>query len=164
MKGKNPLYAIQLVEELYKKRYKVSFELYGEGIERRKLEHYINSHNLGHIIKINGNQNHETITNAYKNSHFVILPSKSEGWPKAVAEGMFWGCIPIVTPVSCLPFMLSNEERGILLQINLEKDIHQLERVLTSETNFHCKRSNASNWSRKYTMNVFEEEIKKILK
>jgi len=164
VKGKNPLYAIQLVEDIYKKGYTVSLELYGEGIERKTLEQYINSHNLGQIIKLNGNQNQETITNAYKKSHFVILPSKSEGWPKAVAEGMFWGCVPIVTPVSCLPYMLNNGDRGILLQITLEKDIQQLEVVLANKTDFKSKRINALNWSRKYTIDVFENEIKKMLK
>ena len=45
----------------------------------------------------------------------MILPSKSEGWPKAIAEGMFFGCIPIATPVSCVPWMLADGSRGILV-------------------------------------------------
>src|SRR5690606_34200508 len=48
-------------------------------------------------------------------SHFLILASKSEGWPKAVAEAMFFGCILIVTPVSCVPWMLNYGSRGILI-------------------------------------------------
>jgi glycosyltransferase involved in cell wall biosynthesis len=162
-KGKNPLYAIQLVSELAKKGYKVTLEIYGEGIVREQLERYIIKEELHQCIILHGNQNAEVVKKAYQNSHFVILPSKSEGWPKALAEGMFWGCVPIATTVSCVPFMLDYGERGVLLQMNLEQDIQQLETVLNDETDFETKREKASHWSRKYTLDVFEDEIKKML-
>ena len=162
--GKNPMYAIQLVESLCGKGYDVSLDLYGEGIERNVLEDCITSKNLENIIKLRGNQNKEAVTNAYQNSHFVILPSKSEGWPKALAEGMFWGCVPIATSVSCVPFMLDYGERGVLLQMNLEKDICVVEAVINNEIDYDAKRNKALNWSRKYTLDVFDSAIKKILK
>ncbi|MBW4360387.1 glycosyltransferase [Flavobacterium taihuense] len=172
--GKNPLYAIQLVESLSKKGYNVFLDLYGEGIERKVLESYIVSNSLEKRIVLRGNQNQKLVTEAYQRCHFVLLPSKSEGWPKALAEGMFWGCIPIATPVSCVPFMLDYGERGVLLQMprelssncrhNLEQDVLQLEVLLNDEINFRNRRNKVSNWSRKYTLDVFESEIKKIIK
>jgi glycosyltransferase involved in cell wall biosynthesis len=161
--GKNPLYAIQLVEALFKKGYNVFLDLYGEGIERNVLENYITSNSLEKIIILKGNQNKGTVKNAYQNSHFVILPSKSEGWPKAIAEGMFWGCIPIATAVSCVPFMLDYGERGVLLQMNLKQDAHKIEAVINDEIDYDLKREKASGWSRKYTLDVFESAIKEIL-
>ncbi len=162
--GKNPLYAVQLVEALFKKGYNVTLQLYGDGIERKALEAYIILNKLEKYIELKGNQNQKIVTRVYQNSHFVILPSKSEGWPKVVAEGMFWGCLPISTPVSCVPFMLDYGERGTLLEMNLKADSKQIEIILKNETVFENKRQKASEWSQKYTMNVFEEEIKKILK
>jgi glycosyltransferase involved in cell wall biosynthesis len=162
--GKNPLYAIQLVEGLYRKGYDVSLDLFGEGVVRKVLEKYIASNHLDNFIRLKGNQNQDTLKKAYQESHFVVLPSKSEGWPKALAEGMFWGCVPVATPVSCVPFMLDFGYSGILLQNNLEQDVMQLEIVLNDKILFDNKRDKASKWSRKYTLNVFESEIKKILK
>jgi glycosyltransferase involved in cell wall biosynthesis len=161
--GKNPLYVIQLAEAVYKKGHNVRLDLYGEGIERKTLEHYIASNRLEKFVKLNGNQNQETVKKAYQNSHFVVLPSKSEGWPKALAEGMFWGCVPIATTVSCVPFMLDFGNRGLLLQMNLEQDIQQLVKVLKSQIDYESKREKASEWSRKYTLDVFESEIKKMI-
>ncbi|CAN1541870.1 RfaG Glycosyltransferase [Flavobacteriaceae bacterium] len=163
VKGKNPLYAIQLVEGLYRKGYDVSLNLFGEGVERKVLEKYIASNHLDNFIKLNGNQNQETLKKACQESHFVLLASKSEGWPKALAEGMFWGCVPVATPVSCVPYMLDYGERGLLLHMNLEQDIQQLETLLTNESDFKSKREKASHWSRNYTLDVFEGEIKKML-
>lgn len=162
--GKNPLYGIQLVEALHKIGFDVALTLYGEGAERNKLEQYIGQNNLGNIISLEGNQPQDTLKKAYQQSHFVILPSASEGWPKAVAEGMFWGCVPVATKVSCVPFMLEYGNRGVLLEMVLEKDVNQLEILLANEANYGSKMQKASDWSRKYTLDVFEQEIKKLMK
>jgi len=161
--GKNPLYAIQLVEILHKKGYNVALELFGEGIERKILEDHISQNNLKNIVSLKGNQTLETVKKGYEASHFVILPSESEGWPKAVAEGMFWGCVPIATKISCVPFMLDYGKRGVLLEMNLEKDILQIEAYLNDDSDYNAKSLNASEWSRNYTLDVFEMEIKKLL-
>ena len=60
-------------------------------------------------IFFHGNQPAAIVTEAYKRSHFLFLASQSEGWPKVVAEAMWHGCIPIATPVSCVPWMLGIE-------------------------------------------------------
>ena len=163
VQGKNPLYAIQLVEALDKMGVPVSLTLYGEGTERKRLEDYSQQQQLEKIIRLKGNQSQEVLKTAYQNSHFVILPSESEGWPKALAEGMFWGCVPIATAVSCIPFMLDAGERGILLTNNLEKDRLQIQSLIQDESEYSRRRQEASDWSRKYTLDVFEEEIKKLL-
>jgi glycosyltransferase involved in cell wall biosynthesis len=164
VKGKNPLYAIQLVEFLGKRRYDVRLRLYGEGIERAILEQYIIANQLETVIELQGNQSKDIVQKAYQNSHFVVLPSDSEGWPKAIAEGMFWGCVPLATPVSCLPFMLDEGKRGLLLDMDLEKDAKKTEILLNDQADFNAKSQNASNWSRNYTLDVFEREIIAILK
>ncbi|MBZ4036587.1 glycosyltransferase [Flavobacterium sp. 17A] len=162
--GKNSLYAIQLVEDIRKQGYDSFLELYGEGPERKTLEDYIIANQLEKYISLMGNQNQQKVTQAYQNSHFVILPSKSEGWPKALAEGMFWGCIPIATAISCVPFMLDYGERGLLLNKELKSDSQQLKDILNSTEHFNLKREKASEWSRKYTLDTFETEIKKMIK
>lgn len=162
--GKNPLYAIQLVAALAAKGYQVSLDLYGEGIERTTLEKYITVNSLNKIIALKGNQDQETVKKAYQRSHFVFLASKSEGWPKVLAEGMFWGCIPVATAVSCVPLMLDQGNRGVVLQMNLEQDVQELEAIVQNENDFNSKRAKASAWSRKYTVEVFEKEIETLLK
>jgi glycosyltransferase involved in cell wall biosynthesis len=164
VKGKNPLYAIKLIKILSKKGYDVRLSLYGEGIERSQLEQYIRANQLEELIELQGNQSKDTVQKAYQNSHFVVLPSDSEGWPKAIAEGMFWGCVPLATPVSCVPFMLDKGKRGVLLAMDLEKDAKQIETLLNNQTVFETKSENASDWSRNYTVNVFEREIMNLLK
>jgi glycosyltransferase involved in cell wall biosynthesis len=163
VKGKNPLYVIQLVEELSKKGYDVHLSLYGEGTERTALEQYIIANRLEAVIELEGNQSKDTVKKAYQNSHFVVLPSDSEGWPKAIAEGMFWGCIPVAKAVSCVSHMLDGGKRGVLLEMDLDRDCNQIETILHNQTDFDTKRNAAAEWSRQYTLDVFEEAIKELV-
>lgn len=162
-KGKRPIYAIALVEALSKRGYTVQLELYGEGKERIVLEDYIEKNHLKSFIELKGNQSKEIIKSAYQNSHFVLLPSKSEGWPKAIAEGMFWGCVPLATSISCVPFMLDYGNRGVILTTEVEQDVQQVIAILSDEIDYFEKRKKASDWSRHYTLDIFEQEIKKMI-
>lgn len=161
--GKNPLYAMKIMQNLVEKGFNVVLNLYGEGFERTVLENYIQINNLENNVFLHGNQNKEIIKKAYQKSHFVILPSRSEGWPKAIAEGMFWGCVPVATKVSCLPSMLDYGNRGILLEMDLDKDVNRIEEIISDEKTFLTKSRLAMQWSQDYTTDLFENEIKKLL-
>ncbi|UWY28594.1 glycosyltransferase [Flavobacterium sp. TR2] len=161
--GKNPMYAIKLVEQLVKNNNMDLLHIFGEGRERVNLENYIKENQLEKFVFLHGNQNKETLKQFYKKSHFVILPSKSEGWPKAIAEGMFWGCVPLATNVSCVPFMINYGERGLLLDMNVKRDVAQIQEILSDQNRFEEMSKLASEWSRNYTTDIFEKEIKNLL-
>jgi glycosyltransferase involved in cell wall biosynthesis len=163
-KGKQPLYVIQLVEELHKRGKKVTLDLFGEGILRKELENYIGQNNLQNIIRLKGNQTKETVLKAYQSTHFLILPSKSEGWPKVVAEAMFWGCVPLASPVSCVSYMLGNGSRGLLLTERLSEDINQLVALLHYPKTSQKMANEGQNWSRQFTTDKFEAEIRELLR
>jgi hypothetical protein len=59
--------------------------------------------------------------------------------------------------------MLDYGNRGVLLEMHVEKDVSQIEALLQNETEYQIKSKKASDWSRRYTMDFFEEEIKKML-
>ena len=160
--GKNPMYAILLVEALCKSGIKARLQLFGEGAQRVAITDYLQKHQLENCISLKGNQPKEVVAEVLRNSHFVILPSESEGWPKALAEGMFWGCIPVATPVSAVPYMLDYGNRGIILTLNLEQDLKQLQEWIAQAKSHHVRES-ASAWSREFTLETFESSILKIL-
>ena len=162
-KGKQPLYAIQIVEELFKKGKNVTLDLFGDGAMKSEIETYIRNNDLESIIQLKGNQSKDAILTAYQNSHFLILPSKSEGWPKVVAEAMFWGCVPIASPVSCISYMMGNGSRGILLHEKIQEDINQINMVINNQDFYHKIASEGQSWSQQFTTDKFEAEISKLL-
>ena len=162
-RGKQPLYAIQIVEELFKKGKNVTLDLFGDGAMKSEIETYIRNNDLESIIQLKGNQSKDAILTAYQNSHFLILPSKSEGWPKVVAEAMFWGCVPIASPVSCISYMMGNGSRGILLHEKIQEDINQIDMVINNQDFYHKIASEGQSWSQQFTTDRFEAEISKLL-
>jgi len=162
-RGKQPLYAIQIVEELFKKGKNVTLDLFGDGAMKSEIETYIRNNDLESIIQLKGNQSKDAILKAYQNSHFLILPSKSEGWPKVVAEAMFWGCVPIASPVSCISYMMGNGSRGILLHEKIQEDINQIDMVINNQDFYHKIASEGQSWSQQFTTDKFEAEISKLL-
>ena len=55
----------------------------------------------------------EATFNIYQASHLNLLPSDSEGFPKVIAEGANFGCVPVVSAVSAIPQYV-NDENGYL--------------------------------------------------
>lgn len=161
--GKRPLYAIQFVAQLLQNGVDCSLKLYGEGTERTILENYIKERGLEAHIQLLGNQEAATIEKAYRESDFLLLPSKSEGWPKVVAEAMFWGTIPLVTAISCVPWMLDHGKRGLLLTLDLEVDITNFSNLVANTNVLQKMPVAGQEWSHEYTLDRFENKIKKML-
>jgi glycosyltransferase involved in cell wall biosynthesis len=161
--GKQPLLSVQVVQQLKLKGYYVKLDIYGEGIERATIENYLKKHGLENVIVLHGNVNKETIKKAYQQAHFLLFISKSEGWPKVVAEAMFWACLPITSNVSCIPFMLDNGKRGAIVNSDIKEISGVIEEYLKDEQIYKDQVKKAMEWSRIFTLEKFEEEIKKFL-
>ncbi len=178
--GKRPLFAIKLIEALIGKGIPVKLEVYGSGVLKNELQEYIDTKNLDSNVRLMGNLKLEELKEVYKVSHFLILASQSEGWPKAVAEAMFFGCIPVATPISCVPWMLGDGSRGILappvpaLSADrpeggaykkewIENLVNRIIEIIKDPEKMNRKSLSAQDWSQEYTLEKFEEGIKEIL-
>lgn len=161
--NKRPMETVQIVHALRKEGVDISLEMFGEGEGREDVKWYIKENGLLDYIVLRGNQPATVVKEAYKKAHFVILLSKSEGWPKVVAEAMFWGAIPIASKVSCVPWMLDNGDRGILIEDVSTIDITAIKKTLENAAALQSMSEKGVKWSRHYTMNTFATEIEKLL-
>lgn len=161
--NKQPDKALEWIFLLRQAGFKCVLDIYGDGPEKQKLTEKINALSLQETVRIHGNQTANTLKAAYQNAHFLLLPSLSEGWPKVVAEAMFWGCIPICTPVSCVPWMLGEGQRGLLLQKELEASVEAFSQLSHRPGQFEKMAEQAALWSRAFTLDAFDAEIKKLL-
>jgi glycosyltransferase involved in cell wall biosynthesis len=161
--GKQPLLSVQVIHKLKEQGYQVHLDMYGDGVEREKLAKYIADNALEENIKLHGNTAKEIVKAAYQQAHFLLFISKSEGWPKVVAEAMFWGCVPITSKVSCVPYMLDNGNRGAIVNSDINEIFTVIADYLTHPKKYLEQSQNAKQWSRTYTLEKFEEEIGKLL-
>lgn len=162
-KGKQPLKTISIVEKLIRKGYQAELHMYGDGALFEEAKFYVREKGLDKSIVLHGNVSKREVKKAYQKSHFLIFISKSEGWPKVVAESMFWSCVAVSSKVSCVPFMLDSGNRGVLINNDSEEAVTKIEYLIKNQTVYQEMIEKGRIWSQKYTLNSFDSEIKKLL-
>ena len=161
--GKQPLLSVQIAEKMHLAGSSVRLDVFGNGALAQALGEYVANHDLTNVVILHGNQPASTLIEAYRDAHFLIFLSKSEGWPKAVAESMWWGCIPITTAVSCVPEMLGNESRGALIHPNPDNAVLAIQKYLSDQQLFRETSQKASDWARQFTLEKMDLAIQQLL-
>ena len=113
--GKNPFVAVNVCKILIEKGIDVQLAICGNGPLYNELYAFIRDLGLSQKIELKGNLDRSSLDKILQESHFLLMPSKSEGWPKSVTEAMWWGTLPIVSPISCLSFILDDGKRGVIV-------------------------------------------------
>lgn len=160
--NKNPLACSEVLLALTKRGIRATLTYCGDGPERQNIEEFIDSHQLYDKVKFLGNVDYETVKKVLQESHFLIFLSRSEGWPKAVSEAMWWGCLPFTTPVSCVSWIVGNGARGELINGEITVITSLIEGYIANQNSFKSKSGKAMDYSREYTLERFEGEIKKL--
>lgn len=161
---KSPEIVIEVARELKEKNEMFQLYMCGDGSQRESLDLRKNTYMLDQQVLFLGNVNSQRIKELLQSAHFLVFISKSEGWPKAVAEAMFWGCVPITTDVSCVGDMVGRKgERGQLVTPKPDGIADLIIQLKNDPDTFSKMSSEAMNWSRKYTLDYFESEIKKLI-
>ena len=160
VEGKRPFFAVALVDQLNKKGITSRLDIYGEGSLKNQL---IKVSQDNSFMKVHGGVSLPILKEIYKKAHFLILPSKSEGWPKAIAEAMFFGCIPIAPAISCVPFMLNYGKRGIIIEQDLDQAVSKVLYYLENKSELLNISKRAGSWSMEFTLEKFEREIANLI-
>jgi glycosyltransferase involved in cell wall biosynthesis len=139
------------------------FAVVGEGAERARLEALCEELELTDNVKFCGGMGFEATIEQIKQSDVLVLASETEGWPKAIAEGMAFGLVCIGSNRGFVPEMLSNK-RGITV---LPGDVNSLAGALLDIARnpglYQGMRENAAAWGRQYTLEKFGEAIANLL-
>jgi glycosyltransferase involved in cell wall biosynthesis len=72
----------------------------------------VDTFGLQQSVEFHGWLDRERLIGLLKKAHFVALPSRTEGWPKILSEGMAFGAIPLSSNVSGIPKFLSKVRAG----------------------------------------------------
>jgi glycosyltransferase involved in cell wall biosynthesis len=93
----------------------VHFDILGDGPERRKFEQMTSELGLTEKVTFRGWVPHDQIPDYLAKSHFMLLPSDTEGWPKVLSEAMSYGVVPVASNVSAIPQILDQTKAGLAL-------------------------------------------------
>ncbi len=160
--NKRPLLAVKTVAELQKHGLDASLHMFGSGDEMQVVKDYISQQQLGQVV-LHGDQPPAVVKNFLQKAHFLLFASRSEGWPKVVAEAMFWACVPITTAVSCVPQMLGNNQRGRLVLPEVDAMVDAVLWYVQHPDLYLQTSKDAAAWSQQYTLEKLDEEISRLV-
>jgi glycosyltransferase involved in cell wall biosynthesis len=113
-KQKNVDVLLEALAGLGRESRRFRLRVVGDGPERPQLEERARRLGIAEAVEFAGAVDFEKVLDFYEDSDVLVLASQTEGWPKAIAEGMAFGLICIGTDRGMVPQMLG-EERGILV-------------------------------------------------
>jgi glycosyltransferase involved in cell wall biosynthesis len=100
---------IQSLPALMKRFPGISLEIVGEGLAIPGFKQLAMEAGVQLRVHFSGKLNHEQVMQRLREAHLFVFPTtSSDGFPKAVLEGLASGLPVIATPVSVLPKLLGN--------------------------------------------------------
>lgn len=125
--------------------------IYGEGIEKSKLQKLIDGNNLSDSVRLAGFAS-DTLK-VYEKTDIYVQPSLSEGFGLGVVEAMLYGLPIVVTPCGSLPEIIEDDKTGKITKSTDPEDIAYAINELVRNPK---KREELGEAARKYAMINFD--------
>ncbi|MHC4559527.1 MAG: glycosyltransferase family 4 protein [Planctomycetota bacterium] len=109
--------ALEIIKGVTHYSQDIHFDVLGDGPERSKFEQMTDALGLTEKVTFRGWVPHDQISDYLARSHFMLLPSDTEGWPKVLSEAMGYGVVPIASNVSAIPQILDQTKAGVALPV-----------------------------------------------
>jgi glycosyltransferase involved in cell wall biosynthesis len=105
--------AVAVAEELAARGHQVRLRLVGDGPLTDELGLRSSTARPGAVIELLGWRTRAEVEEVLAPAHIMLLPSRSEGFPKVIAEALAFGVVPIASAVSSIPQVLEAVGAGI---------------------------------------------------
>jgi hypothetical protein len=89
--------AVKIVRRLRERGVEAELDVVGDGPLRAELERRRFA-----WARFHGWLGRRDVARVWREAHVCLLPSRTEGWPKVLSEGMAWGAAPVASDVGCV--------------------------------------------------------------
>ncbi|HBH06241.1 MAG TPA: capsular biosynthesis protein [Flavobacteriales bacterium] len=113
-------------------------------------------------IKFYGFLSRNEVKMLYKKAHFLFLPSETEGFPKVIAEGANYGCIPIVSDISSIGQYVTKDV-GFLWNKTKESFGEVVTKSIQQKNRFELLALNAHNLAGRFTYERYIAQVQRML-
>lgn len=136
-----------------------SIHFVGDGSEKSKFEKTAKKIRFTTIF--HGHLPKDAVSEVYSLCDFIVLPSRSEGFPKVIGEAMNYGCIPIVSDISCISQYIHDQINGFLIHPRTPKEILKKIHLARELTNKEKARIHKYNFqlAEKFTYSYYNKRV-----
>ena len=95
--------AIEVLARVLDSGFAAELDLAGDGPARPQFERLAAGLDVSAGVRFHGWLGRAALDQLYAKSHFLVLPSESEGWPKVLSEAMAYGVVPLASDAGSIP-------------------------------------------------------------
>lgn len=114
----------ELLEAFGQVKDRMELHVVGSGNSLREAEEYARTNHLP--VHFHGALQRAALNQLYSSAHILILPSRAEGFPKVIAEGAGFGCVPICSDISSIGEYIQHGTNGFLIKNVSTRSIAEL--------------------------------------
>jgi len=131
---------------------------------QQALADFIQQHSMMDTVTFTGWLPHSEAKALLQWQDFLIMPSRSEGWPKVLSEAFAYGVFCIASSVSSIPQIVREGKTGVLLeQQPLEEIVACIERTIQKPAFWKQVITAAHLMAEQFTYEAYLERVKEIL-
>lgn len=133
----------------------------GDGPERAALE--AQAGREGIAVAFAGGVDFDRVLGFYETHDALVLASETEGWPKAIAEGMAFGLVCVGSDRGLMPQMLGEGRGQVVAPRDVAALTAALRRIATEPETAAAMRSRAAPWAQRYSLEGLRDALRELL-
>jgi glycosyltransferase involved in cell wall biosynthesis len=161
--SKNIDTVVLAVSELTKQGYAVECTIIGEGPHQPALEALCAKRGLNGIVHFTGGMPFDSVLDHLEKAEVLVLVSETEGWPKAIAEGMAFGLICVGTNRGLVPELLADGRGFTVPPADVDSLVTVLQKVADDPDSFTEMRRRAAQWGQQFSLELLSERLRELL-
>ncbi|MGQ9699016.1 MAG: glycosyltransferase family 4 protein [Armatimonadota bacterium] len=156
--------ALCIMAELVRAGLRVSLDLVGNGPERPVFERMAVQLGVKDRVTFHGWLPRTALPSLYAQAHILLLPTRSEGWPKALSEAMAYGAVPVAGAVSSIPQILEDTGAGIALDpLDIPSFVDAIQRFVQEPDLWWKASTKGREAAQAFTYEAYIERVKNLL-
>lgn len=161
--GKNVDILVEALSSLHDHGIAFACSIVGEGPQLSQLQALARKLGISNFIRFTGGLDHDHVLEQMERSDVLVLASNSEGWPKAIAEGMAHGLVCVGSDRGLIPEMLA-DGRGVIVPSRDSAELARaLEQIAADPQRFEVMRERAARWASRYSIEGLRDALADLL-
>ena len=161
--AKNVDVLIRAVAQVRATGFDVECDIVGEGPELPRLERLASELGISAAVRFAGGLEFERVLDHYEQADVLVLASETEGWPKALAEGMAFGLVPVGSDRGLVPQMLGGGRGHVIPPRDLTALADVLRRMASDPESLYGPSARAAAWGQRYSLEQVREALRILL-
>jgi len=138
-------------------------DLVGDGPEMANLRRLGADLGLGAQVVFHGGVHLEQVLRLYATAHILVLASQSEGWPKAIAEGMAHGMVCVGSDRGLIPQMLADGRGATVQPGDVQGLAARIEEIVRQPAAMAEMSRRAAEWAQRHSLEGLREALRALM-